>query len=88
MEGTDEVIRRAGRIAGAGCTVVKLGKPKQDMRFDVPVAGAGTLEAMREAGARVLAVEAMRTLLIDRTAFLAQADAAGIAVVGLERPRE
>jgi hypothetical protein len=88
MEGTDEVIRRAGRIAGAGCTVVKLGKPKQDMRFDVPVAGAGTLEAMREAGARVLAVEAMRTLLIDRAAFLAQADAAGIAVVGLERPRE
>ena len=67
--------------------MVKLGKPKQDMRFDVPVAGAGTLEAMREAGARVLAVEAMRTLLIDRAAFLAQADEAGIAVVGLERPR-
>jgi DUF1009 family protein len=87
MEGTDEVIRRAGRIAGAGCTVVKLAKPKQDMRFDVPVAGAGTLEAMREAGARVLAVEAMRTLLIDRDAFLAQADSAGIAVVGVERAR-
>jgi DUF1009 family protein len=85
MEGTDEVIRRAGRIAGKGCTVVKLGKPKQDMRFDVPVAGAGTLEAMREAGARVLAVEAHRTLLIDRAAFLAAADEAGIAVVGLER---
>ena len=65
---------------------MKLGKPKQDMRFDVPVAGAGTLEAIREA-APVLAVEAMRTLLIDRAAFLAQADAAGIAVVGVERPR-
>jgi DUF1009 family protein len=88
MEGTDETIRRAGRIAGAGCTVVKLGKPKQDMRFDVPVAGAGTLVAMREAGARVLAVEALRTLLIDRAAFLAEADDAGIAVVGVERPRE
>ena len=58
------------------------------MRFDVPVAGPGTLEAMREAGARVLAVEAMRTLLIDRPAFLARADEAGIAVVGLERSRE
>ena len=88
MEGTDEVIRRAGRIAGQGCTVVKLGKPHQDMRFDVPVAGEGTLAAMREAGARVLAVEAHRTLLIDRTAFLAGADEAGIAVVGLERAHD
>jgi len=87
MEGTDEAIRRAGRIAGPGCTVVKLGKPKQDMRFDVPVAGPGTLQVMREAGARVLAVEAMRTLLIDRAAFLEEAEEAGIAVVGLERPR-
>lgn len=87
MEGTDEAIRRAGRIAGGGCTVVKLGKPKQDMRFDVPVAGPGTLAAMREAGARVLAVEAMRTLLIDRAAFLAEADDAGIAIVGVDRSR-
>ena len=52
MEGTDEVIRRAGRIAGPGTVVVKVAKPKQDMRFDVPVVGPGTLEAMREAGAR------------------------------------
>ena len=51
MEGTDEVIRRAGRIAGPGATVVKVAKPRQDMRFDVPVVGPGTLEAMREAGA-------------------------------------
>jgi DUF1009 family protein len=83
MEGTDEVIRRAGRIAGPGATVVKVSKPKQDMRFDVPVAGPGTLEAMREAGARVLAVDAGRTLLIDRREFLARADEAGIAVLGL-----
>ena len=86
MEGTDEVIRRAGRIAGAGATVVKVSKPKQDMRFDVPVAGPGTLEAMREAGARVLAVDAGRTLLIDRREFLARADDAGIAVFGLVPP--
>ena len=86
MEGTDEVIRRAGRIAGAGATVVKVSKARQDMRFDVPVAGPGTLDAMREAGARVLAVDAGRTLLIDRRDLLARADEAGIAVFGLVPP--
>jgi DUF1009 family protein len=84
MEGTDETIRRAGRIAGPGTTVVKVSKPRQDMRFDVPVVGAGTLAAMREAGSRVLAVDAARTLLIDRVAFLAQAEAEGVAVLGLD----
>jgi hypothetical protein len=84
MEGTDETIRRAGRIAGAGTTVVKVSKPGQDMRFDVPVVGAGTLAAMREAGSRVLAVDAARTLVIDRAAFVAEADADGVAVLGLE----
>jgi DUF1009 family protein len=84
MEGTDETIRRAGRIAGPGTTVVKVSKPRQDMRFDVPVVGAGTLVAMREAGSRVLAVDAGRTLLIDRAAFLAQAEADGVAVLGLD----
>jgi DUF1009 family protein len=87
MEGTDETIRRAGRIAGAGTTVVKVSKPKQDMRFDVPVVGEGTLDAMREAGAGVLAIDAGRTLLIDRAAFLARADAERVAVFGLE-PRD
>jgi DUF1009 family protein len=82
MEGTDETIRRAGRIAGSGATVVKVAKPRQDPRFDVPVVGAGTLEAMREAGAAVLAVEAGRTLLIDKEAFLGAADAAGLSVWG------
>jgi len=84
MEGTDEVIRRAGRIAGKGTTVVKVAKPGQDMRFDVPVVGAGTLAAMREAGSRVLAVDAATTLIIDRSAFLAEADVDGVAVLGLE----
>lgn len=86
MEGTDEVIRRAGRIAGAGCTVVKVAKPRQDMRFDVPVVGAGTLLAMGEAAARTLALEAGRTLLLDREAFLADADRRGIAVWGVAPP--
>jgi DUF1009 family protein len=84
MEGTDETIRRAGRVAGPGTTVVKVSKPRQDMRFDVPVVGPGTLEAMREAGARVLAVDAGRTLLIDRAVFLARAEGDGVAVVGLD----
>jgi DUF1009 family protein len=83
MEGTDEVIRRAGRIAGPGTTVIKVAKPKQDMRFDVPVVGAGTLEAMRESGARALAVEAGKTLLIDRIEFLTEADRQGLTVWGM-----
>ncbi len=84
MEGTDEAIRRAGRIAGKGTVVVKVAKPRQDMRFDVPVVGEATLDAMAQAGSRVLAVEARRTLLLDRAAFLARADECRLAVFGLE----
>jgi UDP-2,3-diacylglucosamine hydrolase len=84
MEGTDEVIRRAGKLAGPGTTVVKVAKPRQDMRFDVPVVGAGTLDVMHEAGARVLALEAGRTLLLDKDQLLVQAEGAGIAVWGME----
>ena len=85
MEGTDAVIRRAAAIAGAGCTVVKLAKPGQDMRFDVPVVGPATLAVMRDAQAAVLAVEAGSTLLLDRVELLQQADAAGIVVLGVAR---
>jgi len=84
MEGTDETIRRAGRIAGPGTTVVKVSKPRQDLRFDVPVVGPGTLDAMREAGARVLAIDAGRSLLLDRPVFLERAEAERVAVFGLE----
>ena len=84
MEGTDEVIRRAGGIAGPGVVVVKVAKPRQDMRFDVPVVGRGTLLAMVEAKARVLAVDAGRTLLIDKADFLAEADRSEVAVWGME----
>jgi DUF1009 family protein len=86
MEGTDEVIRRAGRLAGKGTTVVKVSKPSQDMRFDVPVVGPGTLEAMAEAGTGVLALDAGRTLVIEKAAFLETAEAGGVAVWGLEPP--
>ena len=59
MEGTDEVIARAGHLAGAGVRVVKVAKPNQDMRFDVPVVGMATIEAMRRAGATALSVDAL-----------------------------
>jgi len=82
MEGTDEVIRRAGQIAGPGTRVVKVAKPNQDMRFDVPVVGVATLEAMRAAGATALSIDADRTLLVDGERFVRAADEAGLAVVG------
>jgi UDP-2,3-diacylglucosamine hydrolase len=82
MEGTDEVIARAGRLAGAGTVVVKVAKPKQDMRFDVPVVGLPTIEAMRAAGATALSLDAGKALMLDGDAFLQAADAAGITVVG------
>jgi UDP-2,3-diacylglucosamine hydrolase len=84
MEGTDETIRRAGRLAGPGTTVVKVAKPRQDLRFDVPVVGPGTIDALREAGSRVLALDARKTLLLDKTSFLARADEAGLVVFGME----
>jgi UDP-2,3-diacylglucosamine hydrolase len=81
MEGTDETIARAARIAvGKPLVVVKVSKPGQDMRFDVPVIGLPTIEQMRCAGATALAVDAGRTLLFDRTELIAIADAAGIAI--------
>jgi len=95
MEGTDATIARAGVLVremedGMGeeatalarrLTVVKVAKPNQDMRFDVPVAGVPTIAAMRAAGATCLCVEAGRTLLFDREAMIAAADEAGIAIV-------
>ena len=81
MEGTDEVIARAARIAaGKPLVVVKVSKPAQDMRFDVPVVGLPTVEQMRVAGATALAVDAGRTLLFDKTKLIEATDAAGIAI--------
>jgi len=82
MEGTDEVIARAGHLAGPGVCVIKVAKPKQDMRFDVPVVGLVTIHAMRVAGASALSVDAGKTLVIDGEAVLASADEAGICIVG------
>jgi len=95
MEGTDATIARAGKLfaemeseastLARRLTVVKVAKPKQDMRFDVPVVGLPTIEAMRAAGATCLCVEAGRTLLFDREAMMKAADLAGIAIVGEPR---
>jgi DUF1009 family protein len=101
MEGTDAAILRAGDLMrtlhaddpadadttlARRLTVVKVAKPNQDLRFDVPVAGIPTIETMRRAGATCLCVEAGRTLLFDREAMIAAADAAGITVVAEEIP--
>lgn len=82
MEGTDATIVRAGALAGAGTRVVKVAKPRQDMRFDVPVVGVATIDVMREAGADAISIDAGRTLVLDGEAFIQAADRAGIVVVG------
>jgi DUF1009 family protein len=81
MEGTDETIARAARIAnGKPLVVVKVSKPGQDMRFDVPVVGLPTIQQMKSVRATALALDAGRTLLFDRAKLIEQADAAGIAI--------
>jgi DUF1009 family protein len=91
MEGTDETIERAGRIMktldsaastlSRALTMVKIAKPNQDMRFDVPVIGTKTIEVMRAAGASCLALDAGKCLLFEGSAIIDSADAAGIAIV-------
>jgi DUF1009 family protein len=85
MEGTDAVVLRAGALAGPGTRVVKVAKPSQDMRFDVPVVGRATIEAMRTVGADGLSVDAGRTLIFDGEVFVRAANAASIVVVGRVR---
>jgi DUF1009 family protein len=97
MEGTDAAIERAGAIMRSledegeastldrSLTVVKVAKPKQDMRFDVPVVGLKTIETMKRAGATCLAIEAGRTLVFDRETIVSRANAAGIAIVTVEQ---
>ncbi len=99
MEGTDATITRAGALLGTSggepdgllsqaLTVVKVAKPNQDMRFDVPVIGVATIAAMQQAGATCLCVEAGRTLLFDPAAIVSVADASGIAIIAEPRPRD
>ena len=94
MEGTDACIRRAGAVLRAGgaaagkrlpdMAVVKVARPGQDMRFDLPVIGVKTLETMRDAGAAILAIEAGKTLILDKAAFLAKAKELDITVLSVD----
>jgi len=84
LEGTDAAIERAGRLAGEGSVVVKMASPEQDMRFDLPVLGLHTISALIEAKATCLAVEAQKTLLLDREQLIDRANNAHLSLVGVE----
>ena len=81
MEGTDHCILRGGKIAREGAVIVKMSKPKQDNRFDVPVIGPRTIKAMQKCRARCLAIEAGKTLMIDQAVCVKLANKAGICIV-------
>ncbi len=85
IEGTDEAIRRGGKLAGDGAVVVKVSKPGQDMRFDVPVVGPETLMAMIEVRASVLAVETKKSILLNREMMISEANGALISIIGYEQ---
>ena len=88
VEGTDQCIARAGELCSAGgFTVVKVAKPQQDMRFDVPTVGLGTMKTLHQAGARVLAVEAGKTIIIDEPEVIDFARDHGITVVAVSEDR-
>ena len=85
IEGTDRCIERAGSLCRAGgWTLVKVAKPQQDMRFDVPTIGVNTVENLRKAGARVLAIEANKTIVVDQAEVVALADRHGLAIIAVE----
>jgi DUF1009 family protein len=85
VEGTDDAIRRGGDLAKEGVVVVKRSKPQQDLRFDLPAVGPRTIEVMTSVKATVLALEAGRSVLLDREEMLRNAERAGIAVVGMKQ---
>lgn len=84
FEGTDKCIRRGGELGHGGATVVKVAKPGHDMRFDVPCIGMRTVESMLAGGIKALAVQAGKTLFLEKEAVFAALDKAGITVVGIE----
>lgn len=86
LEGTDAAVGRAHTLAGSGLVVVKTGSPAQDRRFDLPVIGMQTIETLKVAGVSCVAVEAGTTLLLDREALIASANAAGLTLVGVRVP--
>jgi UDP-2,3-diacylglucosamine hydrolase len=84
IEGTDNCIQRAGELCrGGGFTVVKVAKPQQDMRFDVPTIGVQTIHTMHQSGAKVLAIESDKTILLDQDEVIEQANRFGVAIVAI-----
>ena len=83
IEGTDEAIKRGGRLAEKNAVVIKVSKPRQDLRFDVPVVGIDTLYSMKNVEAKVLALEAGKCIIVDKEKFIKEADNEGIVVVGV-----
>jgi hypothetical protein len=84
IEGTDEAIRRGGSLCGQGAVVVKVCKPQQDLRFDLPAIGTQTIKIMAQVKASCLAIEAGKTIIIEREAVIADADKAGISIVAIQ----
>lgn len=85
IEGTDEAIKRGSRLAQKDAVVIKVSKPKQDMRFDVPVIGLDTLDSMKQYNAKVLAFEAGKCIIVDKDKFIKKADDNGIVIVGIKK---
>jgi DUF1009 family protein len=83
IEGTDEAIKRGGVLAGPDAVVIKVSRPQQDMRLDVPVVGVHTLTAMKSVKAGLLAIESGKSIIVEREKFIKEADRAGIVVAGI-----
>jgi len=88
IEGTDEAIRRGGALCGQGAVVVKTCKPQQDLRFDLPAIGSLTISTMEQVKASCLAIEAGKTIIIEREQVVQEADRAGITIVALDDPKD
>jgi DUF1009 family protein len=88
IEGTDEAIRRGGKLCGQGAVVVKVCKPQQDLRFDLPAIGTQTIKSMEEAKATCLAVEAGKTIILERETVISEADRAGISIIAVQDPKD
>ncbi|MBI2441452.1 MAG: LpxI family protein, partial [Lentisphaerae bacterium] len=84
FEGTDETLTRAGRLGGAGVVVVKIARPDHDLRYDIPVVGLNTLATLKKIKAAVLAVEARRTILLEKELLIAAADQQDLTLIAVE----
>lgn len=88
IEGTDECIQRAGSLCNGGFTVIKVAKPDQDMRFDVPTIGVGTIETIANAGGKVLAIEAERTIILEQAETIKEAERLGVAIYAFDNTKQ